>query len=67
MNKSLIFQINFLLRILVTHSATFLAEVDQVVVVNGGKIIEAGTYQDLLDKKVNFADFINQYLKQDVE
>ncbi|XP_050432447.1 multidrug resistance-associated protein 1 isoform X1 [Adelges cooleyi] len=45
-------------RILVTHSVTYLREVDLIVVLKDGQISESGTYKELLDKKGDFADFL---------
>ncbi len=50
-----------------THSVTFLSEVDQIVVIKGGKIAETGTFEELMQKKGTFADFIKQYLSHDTE
>jgi ATP-binding cassette subfamily C (CFTR/MRP) protein 1 len=43
---------------LVTHSVTYLRDVDLIVVLKDGKISESGTYKELLDKKGDFADFL---------
>lgn len=51
-------------RILVTHRVTFLAQVDEIIVLKDGKISEQGTYGDLLSKKGEFADFIIQYVAE---
>ncbi|XP_075224809.1 multidrug-Resistance like Protein 1 isoform X1 [Lycorma delicatula] len=51
-------------RVLVTHSITYLPEVDQILVLNGGQISEHGTYKDLLDKKGAFSEFLMQYLQE---
>ncbi|XP_025410477.1 multidrug resistance-associated protein 1 isoform X2 [Sipha flava] len=45
-------------RVLVTHSVTYLRDVDLIVVLKDGKISESGTYKELLDKKGDFADFL---------
>ncbi|XP_053313014.1 ATP-binding cassette sub-family C member 2-like [Spea bombifrons] len=45
-------------RILVTHSLTVLPQADLIVVMEGGKIVQVGTYGDLISKKQNFADMI---------
>jgi len=48
-------------RILVTHSVSFLAEVDLVVVMRHGRIAELGHVQELMAKGGAFADFLNTY------
>jgi ATP-binding cassette subfamily C (CFTR/MRP) protein 1 len=51
-------------RVLVTHSLTYLPFTDKIIVIKDGKISEAGTYKDLLEKKGDFADFLIQYFSQ---
>uniref|UniRef100_A0A1B6CN72 ABC-type glutathione-S-conjugate transporter n=1 Tax=Clastoptera arizonana TaxID=38151 RepID=A0A1B6CN72_9HEMI len=51
-------------RILVTHAVTYLPEVDLILVMNDGTISESGTYQELLAKKGEFAEFLFQYMKE---
>ncbi|KAL0267499.1 UNVERIFIED_CONTAM: hypothetical protein PYX00_009752 [Menopon gallinae] len=51
-------------RVLVTHSITFLPEVDIIIVLNDGEITEVGTYKELLDKKGAFAEFVIQHLQE---
>ncbi|XP_015787127.1 canalicular multispecific organic anion transporter 2-like [Tetranychus urticae] len=51
-------------RLLVTHRITFLPQVDQIIVMKDGKIHESGTYNELMAKKGEFADFIIQYLSE---
>ncbi|KAM8975402.1 multidrug resistance-associated protein 1-like [Pelodytes ibericus] len=45
-------------RILVTHSLTVLPQADIIVVMEGGRIAQFGTYGDLITKRQNFADMI---------
>lgn len=49
---------------MVTHSVTFLPEVDYIYVLRGGEIIERGTYKQLLAEKGEFADFLVQHLME---
>lgn len=49
-------------RLWVTHNVSFLAQTDLVIVLREGEISEAGTYQQLLDKKGAFADFLIHHL-----
>ncbi|VVC43741.1 Hypothetical protein CINCED_3A019450 [Cinara cedri] len=51
-------------RILVTHSVTYLREVDLIVVLKDGQISESGTYKELLDKKGDFADFLILHMQE---
>ena len=50
-------------RILVTHGITFLSEMDQIVVLKDGKISEIGTYQELMNNKGAFAEFLVEQLQ----
>jgi len=47
----------------VTHGISFLPQLDQIIVMADGKISEVGTYQELLDRKGAFADFLYSYLE----
>lgn len=51
-------------RILVTHGITFLPHVNNIFVMKEGQISESGTYQELLNKKGAFSDFLIQYLQE---
>ncbi|KAF2879992.1 hypothetical protein ILUMI_26180, partial [Ignelater luminosus] len=51
-------------RIFVTHSVTYLPMVDKIIVLKDGEISEAGTYQQLMDKKGAFSEFLQQYLNE---
>ncbi|XP_052568820.1 ATP-binding cassette sub-family C member 2 isoform X3 [Peromyscus californicus insignis] len=50
-------------RILVTHSIHFLPQVDEIVVLGNGTILEKGSYQDLLSKKGVFAKNLKTFMK----
>jgi ATP-binding cassette subfamily C (CFTR/MRP) protein 1 len=54
-------------RILVTHGISFLPIVDLILVMEDGNITEMGSYQELLEKKGAFSDFIAEQLRQDEE
>ncbi|XP_065206730.1 multidrug resistance-associated protein 1-like isoform X3 [Planococcus citri] len=54
-------------RVLVTHSVTYLSQVDFIVVVKDGSISESGSFQQLLDKKGDFSEFLVTYLKESSE
>jgi ABC-type transport system involved in cytochrome bd biosynthesis fused ATPase/permease subunit len=49
----------------VTHSITFLPEVDLIVVLKNGTISEIGTYSELVNSKGAFNDYLTQY-SQDI-
>lgn len=57
-------------RVLVTHGVTYLPKVDNIYVLSHGEISESGSYQELMEKKGEFADFLIQHLQdasEDVE
>ncbi|KAL4706573.1 hypothetical protein ACJJTC_015771, partial [Scirpophaga incertulas] len=49
-------------RVWVTHNVSYLAQTDLVLVLRDGEISEAGTYQQLLEKKGAFAEFLLHHL-----
>ncbi|KAH9635556.1 hypothetical protein HF086_003170 [Spodoptera exigua] len=49
-------------RVWVTHNVSYLAQTDLVVVLRDGEVSEAGSYQQLLDKKGAFAEFLLHHL-----
>ncbi|XP_057593148.1 ATP-binding cassette sub-family C member 2 [Hippopotamus amphibius kiboko] len=51
-------------RLLVTHSVHFLPQVDEIVVVGNGTILEKGSYSTLLAKKGLFAKNLKTFVKQ---
>ncbi|KAJ3876293.1 ABC transporter [Lentinula edodes] len=48
-------------RILVTHALHFLPLVDYIYVVNDGRIVEFGTYRELMENGHEFSRFINEF------
>ncbi|XP_063479790.1 multidrug resistance-associated protein 1 isoform X7 [Symphalangus syndactylus] len=54
-------------RILVTHSMSYLPQVDVVIVMSGGKISEMGSYQELLARDGAFAEFLRTYASTEQE
>ncbi|XP_075738398.1 multidrug resistance-associated protein 1 isoform X3 [Rhipicephalus microplus] len=51
-------------RILVTHSVTYLPQVDWIVLLNHGVVQEQGTYADLVGREGSkFAEFIQHHVK----
>ncbi|XP_029418874.1 canalicular multispecific organic anion transporter 1 isoform X2 [Nannospalax galili] len=51
-------------RILVTHGIHFLPQVDEIVVLENGSILEKGSYHDLMAKKGVFAKNLKTYMKR---
>ncbi|KZV74002.1 hypothetical protein PENSPDRAFT_244681 [Peniophora sp. CONT] len=54
-------------RILVTHALHFLHQVDFIYCVLDGRIVEQGTYEELIDAKGAFAAHINEFVSQQTE
>ncbi|XP_034237463.1 multidrug resistance-associated protein 1-like [Thrips palmi] len=50
-------------RVLVTHGISFLPRVDSIVVLKDGTVSEEGTYQELMQRKGAFAEFLLQHLQ----
>ncbi|ODM88995.1 Multidrug resistance-associated protein 1, partial [Orchesella cincta] len=48
-------------RLLVTHGIVYLPFMDNIIVMSDGQITEEGTYQQLLNRKGAFADFLKQH------
>ena len=46
---------------LVTHGIGFLPQCDQIIVMEGGRITEAGPYAELIDAGGDFAEFIRTF------
>ena len=49
---------------LITHSITFLPQVDFIVVLKDGKISEMGGYQSLLEQNGDFAEFLRTFINE---
>ena len=49
------------MRILVTHGLTHLPQCDMIVVMEGGRIVEQGSYSELIENRGFFADFLRTY------
>lgn len=47
-----------------THGITFLPHVDQIVVLKDGEVTEVGSYQELLEQKGAFAEFLLSHLDE---
>ena len=54
-------------RILVTHGIGFLSKVDKIVVLKDGHVSEAGSFTQLMDHNGAFAEFLRNYLTQEIE
>ena len=49
-------------RILVTHGITHLPQVDNIIVLKHNTVSEQGTYQELIEKKGAFSEFIMEHM-----
>lgn len=49
---------------LVTHGIAYLPRVDRIVVLKDGTVSEEGTYQELMQRKGAFAEFLVQHLQE---
>lgn len=47
-------------RIVIAHRLSTIKHCDRIVVLDKGKIIEDGTYQELIDKKGYFAELVER-------
>lgn len=52
-------------RVFVTHGITYLSRTDKVIVMKKGEVSESGTYQQLLDKKGDFSDFLMNHINDE--
>lgn len=48
-----------------THGIGFLPQCDQIIVMDGGRITEAGAYAELIDADGDFAEFIRTFTAMD--
>ncbi|KAG1691095.1 Canalicular multispecific organic anion transporter 2 [Nymphon striatum] len=51
-------------RVMVTHGLSYLPQCDNVIVMEDGRISEAGSYNDLVSKNGAFAEFLIQYMNE---
>lgn len=51
-------------RLLVTHGISFLPHVEEIFVIKEGEISESGSYQQLLDQKGAFSEFLTQHIQE---
>lgn len=49
-------------RIVIAHRLSTIKQCDRIIVLDGGKIIEDGTYDQLMDKNGFFADLVNRQM-----
>jgi ABC-type transport system involved in Fe-S cluster assembly fused permease/ATPase subunit len=54
-------------RILVTHGISFLPKADIIITLVDGKISEMGSYNVLISHAGAFAEFLKNYLKEELE
>ena len=50
---------------LVTHGITYLPKTDYIIVMKDGRVSEQGTYQDLVERKGDFAEFLIEYMNEE--
>lgn len=50
-------------RVFVTNALSFLPQVDRVIMMLNGEVVEIGSYEDLLKQNGPFSTFMQQYLK----
>lgn len=46
------------LRVLVTHQIQYLKRADRIIVLDKGRIQHAGTYDELIDKGIDFLSYV---------
>ena len=51
-------------RVLVTHGITYLPKTDHIIVMKDGKVSEQGSYDELLNQKGEFANFLLEYMTE---
>lgn len=54
-------------RVLVTHSLSFLPQMDFIIVLADGQVSEAGSYPALLQRSGSFANFLCNYAPDEDE
>ncbi|XP_076457523.1 multidrug resistance-associated protein 1-like isoform X2 [Babylonia areolata] len=54
-------------RVLVTHAVHFLPSVDYIIVMDGGHVTQAGSYEDLMSQDGPFAQYLLTYLLREVD
>ena len=48
-----------------THGITHLPQMDLIIIMKEGRIIEMGSYQELVHEKGAFSEFIIQFISQE--
>ena len=51
-------------RILVTHGVQWLPHVDKIIVMKGGEVVEEGTYNQLVERDGDFAQFLKEFFTE---
>lgn len=51
-------------RVLVTHNLSVLSDVDRIIVMKGGSIVESGTYSELKEEGSVLSDLLKEFVKK---
>lgn len=54
-------------RILVTHRVSFLPSVNQIIVIKDGFVSECGSFNELIERRGDFAEFVAEYLLEQTD
>lgn len=50
-----------------TNSIWFLPQVDEIILLENGSIVEMGSYEDLISSKGPFTDYLQKYSQQNID
>lgn len=48
-----------------TNAITYLSDVDYIIVMKNGVVVDSGSYNDLMAKQGTFADYIAEFSQED--
>ena len=52
---------------MVTHGISFLSKVDKIMVLKDGQVSEVGSFTELMNHNGAFAEFLKNYLTEEIE